>query len=52
MYSYGQYAVGNVMWQITPMLQCGLEYIYGRRVNMDGAQAHDNRLQTMLQVSF
>ena len=51
-YSYGQYAVANVMWQITPIVQCGLEYVYGRRVNMNGQQAHDNRLQTMLQVSF
>lgn len=51
-YSYGQYAVGNVMWNVTKIVQCGLEYIYGRRVNMDGAQAHDNRIQTMLQVSF
>lgn len=51
-YSYGQYAVANVMWQITPIVQCGLEYVYGRRVNINGQQAHDNRLQTMLQVSF
>lgn len=51
-YSYGQYAVGNVMWNITSRVQCGVEYLYGRRVNMDGSQAHDNRLQTMLQFSF
>lgn len=25
---------------------------YGRCVNYDGRQAHDNRLQAMLQVSF
>ncbi len=51
-YKYGQYAVANVFWNITSMLQWGVEYIYGRRVNMDGSQAHDNRFQTMLAVSF
>ena len=51
-YKYAQYAVGNVFWNITPIVTTGLEYIYGRRVNVDGTQAHDNRLQAMLQVSF
>lgn len=51
-YSYGQYALGNVIWNITPYLQCGLEYIYGRRVNLNHSQAHDSRLQTMLAVTF
>ena len=51
-YKYGQYAVANVFYNITPQFQWGLEYIYGRRVDMNGQQAHDNRLQTMLQVTF
>jgi hypothetical protein len=51
-YRYGQYLSANIFWDITSMFQCGMEYIYGRRVNMDGIQAHNNRLQTMLQVSF
>lgn len=51
-YKFAQYAVGNVFWNITPIISTGLEYIYGRRVNMDGSQAHDSRLQAMLQVSF
>lgn len=51
-YSYAQYALANVMWTIRPGLQCGLEYIYGRRVDMDGCSRHDNRIQTMLQFSF
>lgn len=51
-YKYAQYALANIMWSPVPQLQCGLEYIYGRRVNMDGTQAHDSRLQTMIQVSF
>lgn len=51
-YKYAQYALANVMWQISPMVSTGIEYIYGRRVDMDGVSHHDNRLQTMLQVSF
>lgn len=51
-YKYAQYALANVMWQITPHLSTGLEYIYGRRVDMNGLSHHDNRLQTMLQITF
>lgn len=51
-YKYAQYAVGNVFYNITSNLQWGLEYIYGRRVDQSGAQAHDSRIQTMLQFSF
>ena len=51
-YKYGQYAVANVFYNITDMFSWGLEYIWGRRVDMNGFQAHDNRLQTMLQVTF
>ena len=51
-YRYAQYAVGNVFWDINTLLQAGVEYIYGRRVNYDGSQAHDSRLQMMLQLSF
>lgn len=51
-YKYTQYALANVIWQITPMVSTGLEYIWGRRVNQDGLSRHDNRIQTMLQVNF
>lgn len=51
-YKYAQYALANIMWTPVPQVQCGLEYIYGRRVDMNGVQAHDSRLQTMIQVSF
>lgn len=51
-YKYAQYAVGNVFWNINSILTTGLEYIWGRRVNNDGTQAHTNRLQAMLQLSF
>ncbi|MDE6466533.1 MAG: hypothetical protein K2L44_07495, partial [Duncaniella sp.] len=51
-YKYAQYVLGNLFWQVTPIVQVGVEYIYGRRVDFDRSQAHDNRIQAMLQVSF
>lgn len=51
-YKYGQYAVANVFYNITPQFSWALEYIYGRRVDMNNMQAHDNRIQTMLQINF
>ena len=51
-YKYGQYILGNFFYNINNYFTWGIEYIYGRRVNMDGSQGHDNRIQTMLQVNF
>lgn len=51
-YNWGQYILGNLIWSITPNIQTGIEYIYGRRVNMDNTQIHDNRLTAMVLVSF
>lgn len=51
-YRYGQYACANIFWHITPIVSCGMEYIYGRRVDLNGQQAHDNRLQAMFKVQF
>lgn len=51
-YKYAQYALANVIWNITPQISTGLEYIYGRRVDMDGVSRRNSRIQTMLQVTF
>lgn len=51
-YRYAQYAQGALFWNINTLLQAGVEYIYGRRVDYGGAQAHDNRLQMMLQLNY
>ncbi len=51
-YKYAQYAVANVFWNVNSILTTGVEYIYGRRVNNDRSQAHANRLQAMIQLSF
>ena len=51
-YKYGQYAVGNIFWNLTPNCQLGIEYLYGRRVNMDKNDGHANRIQVMVQYNF
>lgn len=51
-YKYAQYILGNMFYNINSIVQVGVEYIYGRRVDFSGVQAHDNRLEAMLQVSF
>lgn len=51
-YKYAQYLLGNVFWNITPIVQFGVEYIWGRRVDNNSMQAHDNRIEAMLQVSL
>lgn len=51
-YKYAQYLVANMFWNLTPNLQMGVEYLWGRRVNMDGNNHHDNRLQAMMQLNF
>lgn len=51
-YRYAQYVVGNLFYNINSVVTWGIEYIWGRRVNYSGLQEHDNRIQTMLQVSF
>lgn len=51
-YKYAQYVSANIFYTILPGLQCGVEYLYGRRVDMDGMSRSDNRINTMLQFSF
>lgn len=51
-YKYGQYVTGNLIWNINSFASCGIEYIWGRRVNFNNAQAHDNRIMFMLEVSI
>ncbi len=51
-YHYGQYIVGNVFYNLTSAIQLGVEYVHGRRVDMDGDKGHANRLQAMVQLNF
>ena len=52
MYKYGQYVTGNLIFNISSFAQCGIEYLWGRRMNYSGEQNHDNRLMLMLNVSI
>ncbi len=51
-YKYAQYIVGNLFWELTHDCRFGLEYLYGRRVNMDSKTGHANRIQLMAQYNF
>ena len=51
-YKYGQYMAANVFYNISSLFTWGLEWDWGRRVNHDGVSRHDNRIQTMLQLTF
>lgn len=51
-YKFGQYVTGNFFWNINSFAQFGVEYLWGRRVNFDGRQAHDNRIMALLQLSI
>lgn len=52
LYKYGQYLTGNLIFNISSFAQFGVEYLWGRRMNYSGVQAHDNRLMLMLNVSI
>ena len=51
-YSYGQYMVGNVFYNLTSDLQLGLEYLYGNRVDFNKDKGHANRIQALVQFNF
>lgn len=52
LYKYTQYVSSNVFFHATSFISVGLEYIWGRRKNQDGASGTDNRLQAGVQLSF
>lgn len=51
-YRYAQYMALNTFCNISSQITWGIEWDWGRRVNMDGLSRHDNRIQTMLQFNF
>jgi hypothetical protein len=52
MYKQGQYAFGNVFWNLTPSFSLAAEYLFASRKNMDGAKAHSNRINLLAKYSF
>lgn len=51
-YKWAQYVTANCFWKINSFTTFGVEYLYGRRIDNSGQQAHDNRLSLMLKVSI
>ncbi len=49
---YGNYAMANLIWQISPLFRAGLEWVYGQRVSFDRQRLADNRLAAMFTVTF
>lgn len=51
-YKWAQYVTANCFWSINSFTQFGVEYLYGRKMENNGLQAHDNRISLMLKVSI
>lgn len=51
-YKRGLYAVANVFWDVTPRLQVGAEFDWGRRVDMNGQADNAHRFSLMGAFSF
>ena len=51
-YKYGLYVAANLFWDITPRLEFGVEYLYGKRMNFNRDHGSASRIMTMLMFSF
>ena len=51
-YRYAVYVAANCFYNITPWLQWGIEYLYGRHNTWDIGGANDSRLQTQIAFTF
>ena len=51
-YKWGTFLAANVFWNITPRIQCGLEFDTGERKNIDGRHRRAQRVGAMAQFSF
>lgn len=51
-YKWAQYVTADCFWRINSFTLLGVEYLYGRKMDHNGLQAHDNRLSLMLKVSI
>ncbi|MDE5957087.1 MAG: hypothetical protein K2G78_02115 [Muribaculaceae bacterium] len=51
-YKYGQYLSINAVYDFSPRLQLGVEYLAGKRKNCNGAEANVNRAEALLSFSF
>lgn len=51
-YKYGIYCAVNTIWEITPRLLLGIEYLHGQRGNYDGQHGAANRLNMLFRLHF
>ena len=51
-YKYGQYLAANLIYNITPRLQIGVEYLAGKRMNYSGEHGNVNRAEAVFSASF
>lgn len=51
-YRYAQYIVGNVFYNLTSDCSVGIEYLYGRRSNLNREDGRANRINTMIRYNF
>ncbi len=51
-YRHGLYCVANLFWDMSARLQTGVEYLYGRRTNADGAHGSAQRVNLLFMFSF
>lgn len=51
-YKMAQYIFGNFFCRFTPRFEIAVEYLYGRRKDMNGNRNHANRVQAMVKYNF
>ncbi len=51
-YRRGQYMFGNIFYDLTPRMQLAVEYIHGKRKDMNNSSNHANRASIMMQYNF
>ncbi|MEG2179107.1 MAG: DcaP family trimeric outer membrane transporter [Bacteroidales bacterium] len=51
-YKYAQSATVALIWDFLPSATCGVEYLWGQRVNYDGSKGHANRIYTSIRYNF
>lgn len=49
---YGQYALCNVIWQISPLFRTGIEYVHGQKNVFSHSRLSNNRVSALLSMSF